>query len=206
MDASLRTPGAVTADWWRILERKIVHIDVNREGDGEEYGRCDAVTWNKDRSEAFAGQHAVAATSFYINDEASAVHDKIWEVQYGGLSDGEPMRFAFGNPTRNIGEFHRCFGKQRHRWICQQVDSRDAQITNKALIQQWIDDYGLNSDFVRVRALGKEPKAGEKQLIPSNVVLEAMTRELTHVATDEPVVMGIDVARSPLGDECTMKL
>ena len=33
--------------------------------------------------------------------------DKIFEVAEGGLTDGEPMIFAFGNPTRAGGKFHR---------------------------------------------------------------------------------------------------
>lgn len=186
---------ACTARFWRILEARIEHVL------GEQLGRLDAVTWKKENSEAFAGQHAVDASSFYIFDEASAVHDVIWQVARGGLTDGEPFFFAFGNPTRNIGQFHTCFGRERSRWWTKEVDSRSVQITNKELLQQWIDDYGTHSDFVRVRVLGKEPKAGDQQLIPTHLVHRARLREMPAVASDEPIVMGVDIGRSPVGDE-----
>ena len=32
-----------------------------------------------------------------------------------------------------------------------QIDSRTVRITNKKRLQGWIDAYGLDSDFVRVR-------------------------------------------------------
>lgn len=186
---------AITARYWRILEARIIHVL------GEGYGTCDAVTWKKELSEAFAGQHSVSATSFYINDEASAIHDKIFEVQRGGMTDGEPMRFNFGNPTRNNGEFHEMFGPRRVGIIKREVDARTVQITNKALIQQWADEYGENSDFFRVRVRGMEPKGGENQLITGEMVLKAMRSEIPNQSRYEAVVMGIDVARSPLGDE-----
>ena len=41
---------------------------------------------------------------------------KVIEMRFG-LVDGEPMIFAFGNPTRNTGAFYQaCFGNKRHRW------------------------------------------------------------------------------------------
>jgi len=34
----------------------------------------------------------------------------------GGLTDGEPMIFLFGNPTRNAGKFYRCtYGSEQGR-------------------------------------------------------------------------------------------
>jgi hypothetical protein len=63
-------------------------------------------TCREENSEAFAGQHAVNSTSFYIFDEASGVPNKIWEVSKGGMTDGEPMWFAFGKPQGRSGQDH----------------------------------------------------------------------------------------------------
>ena len=104
--------------------------------------RCDAQTAREENSESFAGLHAANSTPFYIMDEASAIPDKIFEVAEGGLTDGEPMMFLWGNPTRNSGTFYSCFHKQRHRWTTRQIDSRSVQITNKTLIGGWVADYG----------------------------------------------------------------
>ena len=103
----------------------------------KEEWRCDAQTCREENSEAFAGQHAASATSFYIFDEASAVPDKIFEVREGGTTDGEPMVFDFGNPTRNSGRFfEHCAGRFRHRYKVRCIDSRSVSITNKERIQQ----------------------------------------------------------------------
>jgi hypothetical protein len=71
----------------------------------------------EENSEAFAGQHAADSSSWYVFDEASAVPDKIFEVAEGGLSDGHPFIFLFGNPTRSTGKLYRvCFGGEMDRW------------------------------------------------------------------------------------------
>ena len=86
--------------------------------------------------------------------------------------------FKFGNPTRNSGDFHRCFHGLRHRWATRQIDSRTAAITNKGQIQQWIDDYGVDSDFVKVRVRGLFPSLSLKQFISTGDVDAAFGREL----------------------------
>jgi hypothetical protein len=126
---------------------------------------CTAQTCREEDSEAFAGQHAANSTSFYLFDEASGVPDAIWEVAEGGLTDGEPMFFAFGNPTQNTGEFYNCFHSKRHRWNTQQIDSRTVQITNKATLAEWEHDYGKDSDFFKVRVRGMFPAMSAKQFI-----------------------------------------
>jgi hypothetical protein len=161
--------------------------------------RVDAQTCREENSEAFAGLHAANSTPFYLFDEASAVPDKIWEVAEGGLTDGEPMFFVFGNPTRNVGKFNECFTRQKHRWITRQIDSRTAKMTNKKLINQWLNDWGEDSDFFRVRVLGRFPKAGDTQFMPSDVVNDAMKREPGRYMGDDPLICGFDVARG--GDD-----
>ena len=157
--------------------------------------RVDAQTCREENSEAFAGLHCANSTPFYLYDEASAVPDKIWEVAEGGLTDGEPMFFAFGNPTRNTGKFHSCFNRQKHRWNTRQIDSRTAKMTNKKLINEWISDWGDDSDFVRVRVLGKFPRAGDMQFIPGDSVAAAQKRSAGRYLGDDPLICGIDIAR-----------
>lgn len=155
---------------------------------------CSAQTCREENSEAFAGQHAANSTSFYINDEAAAIPNPIWDVQEGGLTDGEPMRFVFGNTTRNTGKFHDCFSIDAHRWNLTRVDSRSVQITNKKKIQEWVDDYGEDSDFVRSRVRGEFPHASDMQLIAGDIVHEARNREAVSLL-DDPLIVGIDIAR-----------
>ena len=147
--------------------------------DYPERWRCDAQTCREENSEAFAGLHSASSTPFYIFDEASGVPDKIFEVREGGATDGEPMVFDFGNPTRNSGRYYEnCTGRFKHRNKVRRIDSRDVSITNKRKIRQWIDDYGVDSDFVKVRVRGLFPAQGDKQLIPSESVADCMKRPL----------------------------
>lgn len=149
----------------------------------------------EENSEAFAGQHAADSTSFYVFDEDSAIPDKIHEVAEGGLTDGEPMIFVFGNPTRSSGHFHRvCFGSMRDRWHPTVIDSRDSRFTNKDQIAEWVKDYGEDSDFVRVRVRGLPPRASELQFIDQTRVYEAQKRLLPDLLPDEPLVAGVDVS------------
>lgn len=178
----------VTARWFDLQARAI-------------YAKQDPAHWKvvaqtckPENAQSFAGQHAKRSTSWYLFDEASEVPDTIWDTAKGGLTDGEPMWFAWGQPVRNSGMFHRvCFGSERERWIRRSVDSRTSRFTNKALIQQWIDDYGLDSDFCRVRVLGLPPSADELQYIDS-ARIDAARERMVEPLDDEPLVAGFDVS------------
>jgi hypothetical protein len=158
----------------------------------------------EENSEAFAGQHAKDSTSFYFFDEASAIPDIIHEVAEGGLTDGEPMFFQFGNATRSNGKFHQAaFGSMRHRWRPFVIDSRTSKFTNKAQIAEWAQDYGEDSDFFRVRVLGMPPNASDIQFIGNDLVRKAQVAVAT-VLPDESLVAGVDLARGG-SDECVIR-
>ena len=136
----------------------------------------------------------MGSTSFYLNDEDSAVPDKIHEVEEGGLTSGEDMIFLFGNPTRSSGAFHRAaFGAGRDRWDIQIVDSRESKFANQQLIAEWAQDYGEDSDFFRVRVRGLPPRASELQFIDQERVWQAQRRAVSPLP-DEPLVAGVDVS------------
>jgi len=158
--------------------------------------RIDAIPWSENNTEAFAGLHNEGKRILCLYDEASAIPDVIWEVTEGAMtdSDTEILWLVRGNPTRNTGRFKQCFGSQKHRWQTRQVDSRTVKVTNKEQIDKWIEDYGDDSDFVRVRVKGTFPRAGSMQLIATDVVEAARKREVTALQ-NEAVVLGVDVAR-----------
>ncbi|MEE8289773.1 MAG: hypothetical protein V3R25_10215 [Nitrosomonadaceae bacterium] len=189
---------SLTGHWFDVtsgMQMKMTHKDH------PESWRVDAQTCAKENSEAFAGLHAASSTPFYIFDEASAIHDSIWEVSEGGLTDGEPMWFVFGNPTRSSGRFFQCFNRQKHRWENQKIDSRKAKMTNKKKIQEWIDDYGEDSDFVRVRVRGEFPRSGSSQFISIDDVNKSMAYEAEGYEM-LPKIIAVDVAR--FGDDQTV--
>lgn len=192
------TKMCITAPWFTVVSNRMYHTDYR------ESWFCAPQSCREENSEAFAGQHAADSTSFYINDEDSAVPDKIHEVSEGGLTDGEPMQFLFGNATRSTGAFYRAaFGAQRSRYIVTVVDSRSSKFTNKAQIEEWIQDYGEDSDFVRVRVKGLPPAASDLQFIGTDLVREAQKRTPVPLP-DEPLVCGLDVARGG-SDRCVFR-
>ena len=155
---------------------------------------CAPQSCREENSEAFAGQHAADSTSFYIFDEDSAIPEAVHDVAEGGLTDGEPMVFRFGNPTRSSGSFyHCCFGGMRNRWHPLVVDSRQSRFTNQEQIKEWQADYGEDSDFFRVRVRGLPPSASDAQFIDMSRITSAQARQVV-VLPDEPLVAGCDLA------------
>ena len=178
----------LTGRWFEVTNDRIYHRQF------KESWFCSAQSCREENSEAFAGQHAADSTSFYIFDEASAIPEKIWEVALGGLTDGEPMFFSFGNATRSQGSFYNVtFGEGRKRWITRSIDSRNCKFSNKELIAEWIADRGEDSDFVRVRVKGVPPRADDSQFIDMDRILAAQRREVA-VLDDEPLICGVDLS------------
>lgn len=186
----------ICAHWFECTATKIYAKDH------PESWRLDFVPWNESNPEAFAGLHNLGRRIIVLIDEASQVARIIWETIRGALTDKdtEILFFAFGNPTRNSGEFFECFGKSKHRWITRQIDSRTVPITNKTQIQQWVDDYGEDSDFVRMRVRGVFPRAGANQIVSGEAVEKARLRQ--EPAQRSPCIIGVDIAR--FGDDQTV--
>jgi hypothetical protein len=182
------TKRCATGEWFEVTGQRMYHKQF------KESWFCSAQSCKEDNSEAFAGQHAATSTSFYVFDEASAVPDKIHEVAEGGLTDGEPMFFMFGNPTRNRGAFHKAtFGLDRKRWIARTIDSRTCKFSNKELIAEWVSDKGEDSDFVRVRVKGLPPTVDDSQFIDFARIVAAQNRQVFVLDTD-PLIAGVDLA------------
>lgn len=155
---------------------------------------ASAVPWSESNPEAFAGTHEKHV--LIIFDEASQIADIIWETAEGAMTTPGAIWIAFGNPTRNTGRFAECWGRLKHRWKTWQVDSRTAKMANPAQIEQWVQDYGEDSDFVRVRVRGLFPRAGALELISIEEVRAAMKREFRPEQYREySLVMALDVAR-----------
>lgn len=183
-------------DWFEFTSTSLASRVV---GHGQTW-RLDVVPWSATNAEAFAGLHNQGRRTIVVFDEASAIPDVIWDTTEGALTDKdtELLWLVFGNPTRNTGRFRECFARFAHRWRGRQVDSRTVGITNKAQLKRWVDDYGEDSDFVRVRVRGVFPRAGSTQFIDVDDVEEAMRREVPADA-EEAMVIGVDVAR--FGDD-----
>lgn len=194
---------AELAKWHRLfIGKQFFHVSATaihaRDPEHEKEWRIDAIPWSEDNPEAFAGLHNYGKRIVVIFDEASGIVNKIWETIDGVMNeaDTELFWFATGNPTRNTGRFRECFDPagQGQFWSTHKVDSREVSFTNKDRIQRQIDLWGLDSDFIKVRWLGEFPVAGISQLIDSETIRSAQSRDAQSQHW-EPLIMSVDVAR-----------
>lgn len=178
----------ITAHWFDIQAAGIYHKQY------PDTWKVAVQSCKEENRQSFAGQHAANSTSWYLMDECSEVPDGVCETALGGMTDGEPMMFAWGQPVRNTGYFYRInFGDLAPRWNHRRVDSRTSRFTNKQLLDQWIEDYGIDSDHCKVRILGLPPSASELQFIDKARVDAAKGRQC-YAMPDEPLIAGFDVS------------
>jgi hypothetical protein len=194
---------SITSGWFDVQALSI----SAKEKDHSKSWRTDLVAWSETNTEAFAGLHNKGKRIIVLYDEASAISDKIWEVTEGALTDEdtEIIWVCFGNPTRNSGRFFDAFNRMRHRWLARQIDSRTVPGTNKTQIAKWIEDYGEDSDFVRIRVRGLFPSASAKQFIATSLVEASRKRVLVPNSQDHAAkILTLDPAWS--GDEYVIGL
>ena len=163
----------------------------------EQTWRVDAIPWSKDNPEAFAGLHNQGKRILILFDEASAIIDAIWTVAEGATMDAdtEVIFAAFGNPTRNQGRFFECFNRQAKYWKHKQIDSRTVAISNKQQLAEWIEIYGEDSDFVKIRVRGIFPSTSDNQLISRDLAETALRRQLDKKQYEfAPAIIGVDPA------------
>lgn len=170
------------------------------EGDAKATWRIDCVPWSDNKTSSFAGMHNKGKRVIIIFDEGSEIDDRIYQVAEGALVDEETQIVwcVFGNPTLTSGKFYDLFSNPR--WKTRRVDSRTVRFTNKTIINAQIEEYGEDSDFVRVRIKGQPPRTGVTNFISPEVVRSAMRREVRADSYSYlPKMLGVDPAH--FGDD-----
>lgn len=163
--------------------------------------RIDQIPWSAENAEAFAGLHNKGKRVLMIFDEASNIDDIIWETTEGVTTDAATQIIwcAYGNPTRTTGRFHKeCTRPRRFHYT--RVDSRAVRFTNKGQINEWVEEYGEDSDFIRVRVKGQFPRAGFSNFISPEEVDGARRRRVARMAYQtQQKILSVDPAR--FGDD-----
>ncbi len=184
---------SITAHWFDVQTMSI----KSRDPAHSEQWRQDFIPWSEHNTEAFAGLHNEGKIIVLEFDEASKIHDKVWEVAEGALTDENTVIIwiVYGNPTRNSGRFRECFRRFRHRWVGRQIDSRTVPGTNKQFLQRLVDDHGEDSDIVKVRVRGQFPSQSAMQFISADDVDKARN---VHLRKEQysfaPKIIGVDPA------------
>lgn len=182
------------APWFEKQLKAQLKIDTG-------YYYAQGQLWSEETPDAFAGVHNPMGVLLQM-DEGSGIPNAIFNVSEGFFTEPTLNRFwnVFSNPRRNSGAFYEIFhneAKMKH-WRRRQIDSRTVEGTDRALYDRLIEQYGIDSDIVRVEVLGQFPKAGTKQFISNDAVHGAQQRELIP-DTGSALMMGVDPAR--FGDD-----
>lgn len=158
-----------------------------------------AKTARRETPEALAGLHS--ENMLFVIDEASGVDEVIFETAQGAMSTRGAKTIMTGNPTRLSGYFFDAWHKNRAYWKTMKVGMADSTRHDPATLQRWIDQYGEDSNFFRVRALGEFPTAEDDVIIPLYMVESAVDRDVEQVESEE--IWGLDVSRAGV-DMCAL--
>lgn len=160
----------------------------------------DALKWSENNPDALGGLHNAGRGQCAIVDEGSGVVAPIFDVIDATMTDPDSFVFVFANPIRKSGRFYELFTRFSHRWQTMTVDARRAKAANKAKIQADIEDWGEDSDYVRVNVRGEFPKDDAHTLIPQSLIEAAQKRIVDGCENYRPI-WGVDPAR--FGDDRT---
>lgn len=160
---------------------------------------ASARTASKENPEALQGLHAEYV--LVVVDEASGVHDVVFEYMEGATGQKETKQLLCANPTRLEGMFFDTHHKmkqfyKRLTWSC--VDS---PIVPPRYIERMKKKWGETSNIYLVRVLGKFPKRADDVFIPYDLAEAALIREIPPQGNYKKV-FGVDVAR--YGDDETV--
>ncbi len=177
-----------TSKWLKTMPKSVQrkfewqkdHIRIK---DHPEAWFARARTARKDSPEALAGMHGENVLA--LIDEASGVHNAIFNTMEGSLTDYNPMIIMISNPTRLIGYFydsHR--GEDAKNWQKFCFSSEDSPFVDTPYVERIIAKHGRDSDEYRIRVLGKFPR-------------EDMVDEGGYV----PLLNRHDISQIPISDE-----
>jgi hypothetical protein len=135
------------------------------------------------------------ANLLFVVDEASGVHDAIFETAEGALASPGARLLMTGNPTRLGGYFALSHRSRRGQYTTLHFRSQDSPLCAPDFRSNLVAKFGEGSNVVRVRADGEFPEADDDALIPLPHCEAALQRERPEGRLLAPRRLGVDVAR-----------
>ncbi len=157
----------------------------------------------EEQAETLAGLHADHL--LIVCDEASGITDPTFIPLEGALTQEDNRVLLIGNPTKNSGYFHdtQFHPEIKKDWTTLHWDSRKSSNVTPEMCEYFERKYGVTSNVFRVRVEGNPPLEDETVLIPLSWSEACVGNEIS-VAEDEPLYLGVDVAR--YGDDFSIIL
>jgi len=199
------------ARWIRqstLAEEFVIHKDkiFHKESPDEWWIRfiSPSVRATKDeQAETLAGLHGDHL--LIVCDEASGIPDPTFIPLEGTLTSADNKVLLIGNMTRNSGYFYdtQFHAEVKKEWNTLHWDSRKSSNVDPSMPLYFERKYGLDSNVYRIRVEGNPPLQDESTLIPLWTAEQCIGNEF-EVAEDEPLFLGVDVAR--YGDDASIIL
>ena len=153
-----------------------------------------ATTARPESPEALAGIHCEDGSVLLVADEASGIHEAIFESASGSMSGHNATTILAGNPVRTAGLFFDVFGKLRDLWNTATINCETSTRVSRDFIEDMARRYGRDSNAYNVRVKGEFPTGDADTIIPYELVAAAQNRDVTP-NPEARVTWGLDVAR-----------
>lgn len=147
-------------------------------------------TARKENPEALQGIHARHV--MLLVDEASGVHDVVFEAGQGTLSTRGTIVILISNPTRVSGFFYKTHTRISG-WLRRHITCFDSSRVDNGFAQSIADAYGLTSQQYQVKVLGNFPEGNQDSVVPRLWVEEAVGRDISPIRGIR--VWGVDPGR-----------
>ena len=155
----------------------------------------------EEQAETLAGLHGEHL--LVVVDEASGVPDPTYIPLEGALTQADNKVILIGNMTRGSGYFYdtHFHSSIKNDWFKLHWDSRKSSNVTKEMCEYFARKYGIDSNIFRIRVMGEPPLQDDTTLIPLYTAEQCIGQEF-EVAEDEPLYLGVDVAR--YGDDSSI--
>lgn len=155
-----------------------------------------ARTASPENPESFQGIHS--PNVLFIWDEASGIHEALFNAARGSMAAPNAVSILAGNPVRLNNTFHRAFTTNADLFETFQVSSIGLPTVDPDFIKEVADTFGADSNEYRVRVLGEFPDTEDESYISAALVRAARARDIKP-APLSAIVYGVDPARQ--GDD-----
>jgi len=169
--------------WFDVDSEKVVfkHLPGNT---------IKALAWSKDKPQSWAGDHCFSPWGVF--DECSDIDKGIFDAWSGSASKKNAVTLLMGQPRLRSGTLYEAFHKEREFWTGLHISSVDSPFSSKPFIEEARIKYGEDSDYYRIRVLGRFPNADSSQLFPE--AREKKLEDCPPANPAPPVVAGLDIA------------
>lgn len=184
---------SIVADEFLVRKDSVIHKEASKEWWIRLISPSVRST-KEEQAETLAGLHAEHL--LIIVDEASGVPDPVFIPLEGAMTQEDNKVVLIGNMTKNSGYYYDTHFRADtvQDWVRLHWDSRKSSRVDKSMPEYFARKYGVDSNVFRIRVEGNPPLQDENTLIPLWAAEQCIGNEF-EVVEDEPLYLGVDVAR-----------